>query len=161
MAREILLKAKGLDNGQWIEGSYLFCKDSATVFFKNEHYILKFDGYGIEHHAIDKDTICQYTGMTDKNGNKIWENDILRGHRNPNDLAKVVLGDFDVINAEGLERIDNVIGWHTEVIPTDAISRLEPFCLSMPLTDFYIKLSEWEVIGNIFDNPELLGDGEV
>ena len=54
------------------------------------------------------------------------------------------------------EAIDSAIGWHYEVIPTDALSKCEPFCYPMPLTDFYIKANKMEVIGNIFDNPELL-----
>ena len=39
---------------------------------------------------------------------------------------------------------------------TDTISRCEPFCYSMPLTKDYIDRCEMEVVGNIFDNPELL-----
>lgn len=57
---------------------------------------------------------------------------------------------------ESEEVIDSVIGWHYEVIPTDELSKCEPFCYSMPLTDTYIKLNEMEVVGNVFDNPELL-----
>ena len=37
----------------------------------------------------------------------------------------------------------------------------EPFCYSMPLTDTYIKLNEMEVVGNVFDNPELLEEENV
>lgn len=102
-------------------------------------------------HEVAKNTICRCTGLTDKNGEKIWENDVLRGHGNNKDLAKVVLGEFNVIDVELLEVADKVIGWHTEVIETDALSKCEPFCLPMPLTDFYIKRSEFEVVGNIFD----------
>ena len=80
------------------------------------------------------------------------------GHGNENDLARVVFGEFNVIDTETLEAVDRVIGWHTEVIATDALSKCEPFCLPMPLTDFYIERSEFEVYGNIFDNPELLED---
>ena len=35
----------------------------------------------------------------------------------------------------------------------------EPFCFPMPLTNFYINRSEHEIIGNVFDNPELLKGG--
>ena len=129
----------------WIVGYASRCEKQPTIVDE--------DGVGV---FVDGNTVCRCTNMTDKNGKMIWENDILRGHGNPNDLAKAVFGEFDVIEVESLERIDKVVGWHTEVIPTDAISRAEPFCLSMPLTDFYIKLSEWEVIGNCFSNPELL-----
>ena len=156
--REILFKAKRKDNGEWVEGYYL-------NIVKINHFIctgkIKLDGAlkGItapEMYAIASDTLCQYTGLTDKNGKKIWENDILRGHKNDDDLVRVVFGEFSVIDVDTLETVDRVVGWHTEVIETDALSKCEPFCLPMPLADFYIKRSEFEVFGNIFDNPELL-----
>ena len=160
--REILFKAKRLDNGEWVEGYYL-------NIAKINHFIctgkIKLDGAlkGIiapEMYEIDPDTLCQYTGITDKSGQKIWENDVLRGHGDEKDLSKAVFGGFYVIDVETLEIVDSVVGWHTEVIETDEISKCEPFNLPMPLTEFYINRSEYEVIGNIFDNPELVGGAE-
>ena len=80
----------------------------------------------------------------------------LRGHGNNKDLSKVVFGEFSVIDVEMEEPVEEVVGWHIEVIETDALSKLEPFCLPMPLNDFYINRGELEVIGNVFDNSELL-----
>lgn len=153
MNREILFKAKRKDNGEWVEGGY-FSEPNT-----DEKYIICWNSFGLgfnEFIEVDPDTICQYTGLTDKNDQKIWENDILIGHGNDRDLSKVSFGKFYVIDVGTLNRVDEVIGWHTEVIETDALSKCEPFCLPMPLTDFYIERSELEVYGNIFDNPELL-----
>lgn len=79
---DILFKAKRMDNGEWIQG-YLF-------LFWGKSYIL----WGMVNDSPDMievipDTICQYTGLTDKNGNKIWENDVIK-HYN-----KVEIGEPD------------------------------------------------------------------
>nr|DAN84122.1 MAG TPA: YopX protein [Caudoviricetes sp.] len=100
------------------------------------------------------------SGFTDMRGKTICNGDIVMCHNNPKDICKVVLGEFDVIELETFEAVENVVGWHTEVIPTaDPLSKLEPFNLTMPLNKFYLERSEMIVIGNIYDNPELLMNG--
>ena len=128
--REILFKAKRIDNGEWAVGQYV-----NTCYPGNDeetgHFIV---AYPNEYHEIYTSTLCQFTGLCDKNGNKIWENDILMCHGNSEDLVKVAFGEFGVRNIETGSIVDKVIGWHYEVIQTDAISKCEPFCWSMPLT---------------------------
>lgn len=148
--REILFRGKRIDNREWAEDYLYGIGEKKYILYELPNSA---PTIGIE---VDPETICQYTGLTDKNGKKIWENDILMGHGNREDLARVVYGEFPVIDAETLEAVDKVIGWHYEVIPTDALSKCEPFCLPMPLTDEYVKICEFEVVGNVFDNPELL-----
>ncbi len=160
MENRYLFRGKRIDNGEWVEGFY-FCMTHPDGRHTH-HFIMPIGadlslGTPIEKIQVEVDpsTVCQCTGLKDKNGRMIFESDILMCHGNPKELAKVVFGKFAVIDAETLESIDEVIGWHYEVIPTDNLSKCEPFCLSMPLTEEYVKACEFEVVGSVFDNPGL------
>ena len=70
--REILFKAKRKDNGKWIEGYY---QKRYDLLGNEEHLIFHADSYNVwEYAEIDPETVCQFTGLCDKNGKKIWEN---------------------------------------------------------------------------------------
>lgn len=71
MNREILFKAKRKDNGEWVEGYHVYCRKRRYILLILNKEI-GFDERENEWIEIDPDTICQYTGLTDKNGNKIW-----------------------------------------------------------------------------------------
>lgn len=151
MNREIIFRAKKVDGGEWVEGYVVQRYGAWFIYDIKNADTRRQNNY---HYLVDPDTICRYTGLTDKNGKKIWENDILMCHDNPVDLAKAVFGEFNVIEVENEKVIDSVIGWHYEVIPTDELSKCEPFCYSMPLTEDYVKWCEMKVIGNIWDKSE-------
>lgn len=151
--REILFKARRKDNGEWIEGYY---QKRYCLSDNEESLIFHVDSYKVwEYAEIIPETLCQFTGLCDRHGNKIWENDVLMCHGNPQELVRAVFGEFGVTDLETENVTDEVIGWHYEVIYTDELSRTEPFCYSMPLTKEYIKRLEMEVV----DNPELLQEG--
>lgn len=142
--REILFKAKRLDNGEWVEGSLLQTTAVSLKYFIVQSACYTFGKLDwIEITEVDSETICQYTGLTDKNGNKIWENDIVKCYS------------FDCSGRE-VEFISDVF-W-------DDCSWLlheEEHCDGMLFyfdknIKFESHVSEIEVIGNIFDNAELL-----
>ena len=143
--REILFKAKRIYDGKWVEGYYLIDQyhigGKDIIFYRKDS-----DRFTVYTDRIDIETLCQFTGLCDRNGNKIWENDILMCHENPEDLVKVAFGEFGVRNIGTGSIVDKAIGWYYEVAPTDVISRCEPFCWSMPLTKYYIDRCEMEVV---------------
>lgn len=85
--REILFKAKRKDNGEWVEGTVFYPESGITVMFP----IL---GRTTEVEEVDPETVCQYTGLTDKNGVKIFENDVLKYKGENNYTVKFDYGMF-------------------------------------------------------------------
>ncbi len=130
--REILFKAKRIDNGKWVEGYYVKKYD----LLGKRHLILYVDNYVrwvcVE---IDPETLCEFTGRCDKNGKRIWENDILMAHLDesyPEDTT------YETIEW-------GVAGWVTHEANSVDREYLGEF-----------DTEHYEVVGNIFDNKELL-----
>lgn len=123
--REILFRAKRTDNGKWIEGYVVKFDFGAANIYRDETYNGKLFT-GIYH--VDSSTICQYTGLQDKNGKKIFENDIVRCGGN-------MMISWREDKASWTLRKD---GWLYSHFFGESV---EP--------------EDVEVIGNIFDHPEL------
>lgn len=138
--REILFKAKRIDNGKWIEGYY---QKRYDLLDNEEHLIFHADSHTVwEYAEVDSETLCQFTGLCDKNGKKIWENDILMAH----------LDEFypEDVTYETVEW--GVAGWAAH--ETSSIDREYGSVDREYLNEFDLKY--FEVVGNIFDNKELL-----
>lgn len=142
--REILFRGKRLDNGEWVEG-----------FLEKRPSAIQMPGYGGPWYIwvppqdpddnggfynIDPETVCQYTGLKDKNGRRIFEGDIIKA----------------VMNGGNYDQYEFPIG--------QVVFENGAFCLrdrreTTPLCSFAPAVS-FEVIGNIYDNQELLGGTE-
>lgn len=135
MNNRYLYRAKRTDNGELAEGYY--------AFIDNHHYIytgnLCNGGLYVvaERFEINIATLCACTGLKDRNGKLIWENDIVAY--------------WDAYSTESgyaeADCIGNVV-WDDETISFQVTNRLS--------AESYEVLDECSVIGNIFDNPELL-----
>ena len=118
-------RGKRIDTQKWVEGNYVHlrgCKEHEDL-----HLII--DEHG-EYHRIDHDTLCEYTGLKDKNGKKIYENDIAR---NPCSM------------------FNNKVEWDNH--ETGYVLR-SCNCRSWDFDSWFAE--QLEVIGNAFDNLELI-----
>ena len=136
-----LYRANRTDNGEWVEGA-LFNGESHCIIGKE----IKFSPY-TEHeckivgYEVDRDTICQCTGLKDKNGNLIWENDIVDGHIK-----------------RGAAFLNCLVLWNESKARFDVRAKgcNFPMTLDEVTGDISVGGLDYEVVGNQFDNPELL-----
>lgn len=127
--REILFRGKRLDNGEWGEG-YLY------ITHTGEYEIGRYNAEtNIERWTfiVDPATVGQYTGLTDKNGKRVFEGDLCLCDRNINDMLDETV--FEIM-------FDPLRGYYGE----------SSWGSEFDGTSFELC----EVIGNIHDNPELL-----
>ena len=151
--REILFRGKRVDNGEWVEGQTIVVihqDDNDLIFMPQHGEDVKADPmedndraltsiYG-NYYQILPQTVEQYTGLTDKNGKKIFEGDIIK-----------IVPDYDysddyiiskVYSYNGISCVD----YHGDDFDSTALGFL----------DDYLPDGDFEVIGNIHDNPKLL-----
>lgn len=145
--KEILFKAKKIDNKEWIEGGSIiqFLDNGVRSVYMQQFNtkctcmhdditddILEFTN--CRFCKVDPETVCRYTGLTDKNGKKIWENNICVVHRNDDEEDEYFIVKWDNKGARFILKGD--------ILTVDF--------------DYLYGWYECEIIGNIFDNPELL-----
>lgn len=156
MENRYLFKAKRVDNGEWVQGALLLHDaDTATIF--NQHPA---DG-SLQGFEVDRNTICQCTGL-DKNGKLIWENDIVElfGHRG---VIKYACGSFGIAYRKNIDweeiqsNIMRVTGCENILYACENDNFISLWEIYWNFNDEDDSVNTVEVIGNIFDNPELLG----
>lgn len=141
MYREILFRGKRVDNGKWIYGSL------TTNRLKDYTFIEVLNKKGHSLHTVIHETIGQYTGLTDKNGVRIFEGDIL-------DLTYYMIADVGVVKFGEYKDLDmsndypcGHVGFYVDV-ENQRISVRK---------DILFFVAECKVTCNIHDDPELLG----
>lgn len=145
MKDRYLFKAKRIDNGEWVQGNILLDIEKNKP---SETYRI----YPIDHvdicRVVDETTICQCTGLKDKNGNLIWEGDVVK---------KEFYTDYDAFsNSEeyiGIVKFTDC-AWVVETIRGKCTRPI------FEAASYSEDVKYFEVSGNVFDNPELLEGGK-
>lgn len=134
MEDRFLFRGKRIDNGEWVQGVPSYGEDGKI------EEIEVWDGEDITFYSVFPGTICQCTGLKDKNGKLIWENDICDRKEEYPEIVKYKKGDWtlDYSYSKGKE---------------------SGYCYCN-LGFYALERKYVEVIGNIFDNPELLESEE-
>lgn len=139
--REILFRAKRIDNSEWVEGYFVIGKWYLDE--KERYAILPIDLCFYPHCEInewieiDPKTLCQFTGMIDKNGKRIWENDIVSAWSEGKYATGMVK-----------QRIDGLY----IIYPAYQHNEFWGLCPDKN------RKTNVEVIGNVFDDKHLLAD---
>lgn len=133
MNRTIKFRGKRLDNGEWVYGYFYTIQEI-------EHYILQPCALGVLHTEVIPETIGQFTGLLDKNGKEIYEGDIISVNGKYPKLVKYIddYACFCLANITDLNK-----KW---ISPWQQVS-------SSWWNDFKREI---RVIGNIYDNPDLI-----
>ena len=150
--REILFRGKRTDTGEWVYGDLL------NVGVDYDYAIRTYGGR--EHgqvNAVNEKTVGQYTGLTDRNGTRIFEGDIVRDMHKYSILCKYV--EFGMESRENAEkhRNDGLIA--AVEFSTEDVGSCGCCYTAFEGSGFIaagVDLNDCEVIGNIHDNPELL-----
>ena len=158
--REILFRGKRADNGEWVYGHLLEQNTPDCHSYIVMSIIAELDNRHIEIMEFDineviPETVGQFTGLTDKNGVRIFEGDILRGFEYP--FCSNINGEFNYFAEIVWFDDSSAFGTYTFKNPKSNVRGI-----SEGNTDYleYFNADKWEVIGNIHDNPELLEGGE-
>lgn len=146
--REILFRGKRVDNGEWISGSILSFDDGGKVILSSTAKVFKEHGTTTiccnECYDVYPETVGQYTGLADKNGNKIFEGDIVKEYKSKDKVKGVVkFGEYQ----SGINKYADDLGFYVEWTTENFLIRE---------LGYWCRKNMLEVIGNIHDNPELL-----
>lgn len=144
--REITFRGKRVDNGEWvISGTFYQCNGEIKLWDEPNK-----DGYV----TVVPETVGQFTGLTDKNGKKIFEGDIIKAYFQPQNSKNPPYAIGSVIFKNGTFKVVVRVSKNSIEYKVFEKENIVAYSIEHNFLDRYYVL---EVIGNIYDNKELIG----
>lgn len=145
MENRYLFRGKRIDNGEWVQGSLVQTVAGSYIVVPYKHETILGEGNVIE---IDPSAICQCTGLKDKTGKLIWENDIVSFQRDNDDCP--------FPNKDTKKRLGKVFYQGFRTTFAIGMGKNGSSSINDDLWKYVQNGNRVEVIGNTFDNPELM-----
>ncbi|MBO5155293.1 MAG: hypothetical protein J6C00_13215 [Eubacterium sp.] len=143
-----LFRANRTDNGEWVSGYYTYYPEGMSGTEDTKHTIRDTSTKPGRIYFVDPTTICQCTGLEDKNGKLIWENDIV--------MFQFDNDDCPFPNKDTKKRVGKVFFSDFRASWSIAMGKKGSKGINNDLFKFVQNGNRVEVIGSAFDNPELL-----
>lgn len=134
--RELLFRGKRVDNGEWVYGDFMHGNERKSL--RDSIWVYDSETQSFNDYEIKPETVGQYTGLNDKNGTKIFEGDILSEKPPMNNVSYIGYVAYD----------EGISAWKFMILNGHTYNGV--------ILGSYSK--SYKVIGNVHDNPELLGE---
>lgn len=154
--KDLRCRAKDQNSHEWVYGYPFFSVDCCHGVWQM-HIPAANPDESSKAVFIEEETISRFSGYFDVAGTEIYHGDICQCNDNREDLVLIKFGTFGVVDFDAGAVVDEVNGWYSQpLITDDPLSTCAPFNVPVQINNVLINYVNLKVIGNQWDNPELV-----